>query len=130
MTAEKWEVLDPILYELLSLSQSATCLYSDIHLDPMFVCFQTKFLCYHSMGNVADMDIMLTLMNNFMEKKTVTTQSSFVYLNMLAYCRIKAGHHRKSVKSILRSLRIFPSRYNAASGYLKIVLQILNSLSI
>ena len=62
ITAEKWVVPDPILYELLSLSQSATCLSSGIHLDPMCVCFQTKFLCHHSIGNVADMDIMLTLM--------------------------------------------------------------------
>jgi hypothetical protein len=82
------------------------------------------------MGNVADMDIMLTLMNSFMEKKTVPTQSRFVYLNMLAYSMIKAGHPRKSAKPILQSLRIYPSRNNAASGYLKIVLQILNSLSI
>jgi hypothetical protein len=49
---------------------------------------------------------------------------------MFAYCQIKAGHHRQSVNSILQYLRIFPSRSNAASGYLKIVLQILNYLSI
>jgi hypothetical protein len=48
---------------------------------------------------------------------------------MLAYCQIKAGHHRQSVKSILLSSRIFPSRYNAASGYLKIVLQNPNPAS-
>jgi hypothetical protein len=53
-----------------------------------------------------------------------------LYLNMFAYCQIKAGHHRQSVNSILQYLRIFPSRSNAASGYLKIVLQILNYLSI
>jgi len=133
MTAEQWVVPDPIQYELLSLQQNAdgeVFPISGIHLDPMFVCPQTKFLCYHSMGNAHGMAEMLTLMNNFITEDTFTTQSSYVYLNMLAYCQIKAGQHRQSVKYILLSLRIFPSRYNAASGYLKIVLQILNSLSI
>jgi hypothetical protein len=76
MTAEKWVVPDPIQYELLSLPQVAdneelTC--SGIHLDPMFVCIQTKFLCYHSMGNVNCMANMLKVevdgrskFNNFM----------------------------------------------------------------
>jgi len=49
---------------------------------------------------------------------------------MFTYCQIKAGHHRQSVKSILQSLRNFPSRYNIASGYLNIFLQILNALCI
>jgi hypothetical protein len=80
------------------------------------------------MGNVNGMTDMLTLMNSFITENTFTTQSSFVYLNMLAYCQIKAGHHRQSVQSILQSFRIFSSRYNTASGYLKIVLQILKSL--
>ena len=132
MTAEKWVVPDPIQYELLSLQQNADEVFpiSGIHLDPMFVCLQTKFLCYHSMGNAHCMAEMLTLMNNCISEDTFTTQSSYVYLNMLAYCQTKAGQHRQSVKSILQSLRIFPSRYNTASGYLKIVLQILNSLFI
>jgi hypothetical protein len=130
MTAEKCVVPYPIQYELLSLSEDAGFGFSGIHLDPMFVCLQTKLLCYHSMGNVNGMAKMLTLMRGFIKENTFTTQSSCGYLNMLTYCQIKAGHHRQSVKSILLSLRIFPSRYNAASGYLKIVLQILNSLSI
>jgi hypothetical protein len=130
MTAEKWVVPDPIQYELLSLSQVAEFQVSGIHLDPMFVCIQTKFLCYHSMGNVNGMTEMLTLINMFVTVIISTTTISCEYLNMLAYCQIKGGHHRQSVKSILQSLRIFPSRCNAASGYLKIVLQILNSLSI
>ena len=62
----------------------------------------------------------------FYYKNSFTTQSSCVYLNMLTYCQIKAEQHRKSVKSILLSFRTFPSRYNTASGYLQIVLQILN----
>jgi hypothetical protein len=131
MTAEKWVVPDHILYELLSLSHGTyteESPFSGIHLDPMFVCRQTQLLCYHSMGNVNGMTEMLTLMNSFITENTFTTQSSCVYLNMLAYFQIKAGHHRQSVKSILQSFRIFPSRYNTASGYLKIVLQILNSL--
>ena len=73
---------------------------------------------------------MLTLMNSFIAENEFTTKSSCVYLNMFTYSQIKAGHHRQSVKYILLSLRILTSRYNAASGYLKIVLQILNSLSI
>jgi hypothetical protein len=87
-----------------------------------------KLLCYHSMGNVNGMAEMLTLMNSFITENKFTTQSSCVYLNMFAYCQIKARHNKQSVKNILQSLCIFPSRYNAASGYLKIVLQILNSL--
>ena len=133
MTAEKWVVPDPILYELLSLPQNADneeSTFSGIHLDPIFVCRQTKFLCYHSMGNVNGMTNMLTLMNSFITENIFTTKSSCVYLNMFAYCQIKAGHHRQSVKYILQSLRSFPSRYNTVSGYLQIVLQILNSLSI
>jgi hypothetical protein len=133
MTAEKWVVPDPIQYELLSLPQVADndeFTFSGIHLNPKFVCLQTKFLCYHSMGNVNGMAEMLTLMNSFITEDTFTTQSSCVYLNMFAYCQIKAGHHRQSVTYLLQSLRSFPSRYNTASGYLKIVLQILNSLSI
>jgi hypothetical protein len=128
MTAEKWAVPDPILYELLSLSIDAEFPSLGIHLDPSFVCCQTKFLCYHSIRNVSGMDDMLTLMSR------ILTDSKFsancVYLNMFALCQIKAGHHRQSVKYILQSLHIFPSRYNAGSGYLRIVLQILNSLSI
>ena len=111
MTAEQWVVPDPIQYELLSLQQNAdgeVFPISGIHLDPMFVCPQTKFLCYHSMGNAHGMAEMLTLMNNCISKYTFTTQSSYVYLNMLAYCQIKAGHHRQSVKSILQYFRFFP----------------------
>ena len=133
MTAEKWVVPDPILYELLSLPHNEAIegnQFSGISLDPMFACIQTKFLCYHSLGNVNDMDEMLSLMGSFIPKKTLTTTPSCVYLNIFAYCQIKAGQHRQFVKSILLSLRIFPSRYNAASGYLRIVLQILNSLSV
>ena len=133
MTAEKWVVPDPIQYELLSLRQVASneeSLFSGIHLDPMFACLQTKLLCCHSIGNVNGMDRMLTSMNSLITETTFTTKLSYVYLNMLTYCQIKAGHNKQSVKSIFQSLRIFPSRYNAASGYLKIVLQILNSLSV
>jgi hypothetical protein len=129
MTAEKWAVPDPILYELLSLPKNAYCKtfrFSGVFLDPMLVCMQTKLLCYHLMGDTNGMDEMLTLMTRFITQNPFTIAS----LNMLAYCQIKAGHHRKSVKFILISLRIFPSWCNAASGYLKIVLQILNSLSI
>ena len=133
MTAEKWVVPDPIQYELLSLPHNADheeFPVSGIHLDPMFVCLQTKLLCYYSMGHVNGMDNMLTLMSGLLTDSTFTANISCVYLNMLVYCQIKAGHHRQSVKYLLQSLRIFPSKYNAASGYLKIVLQILNSLSI
>jgi hypothetical protein len=133
MTAEKWVVPDPIQYELLSLPPNADdeeLPFSGIHLDPMFVCFLIRLLCYHSMGNVNDMAAMLTVMNRFITKNTFNIQQSCAYLNMLAYCQIKSGHHRQSVKYILQSFCIFPSRYNTASGYLKIVLQILNSLSI
>jgi hypothetical protein len=133
MTAEKWVVPDPIQYELLSLSQ-----YTDddkfpiggIHLDSRFVCLQTKLLCYHSKDNINGTAEMLTLMNSFIAETTYITQSSYAYFNMFAYCQIKARHHRQSVKSILQSLRIFSSKYNTASGYLKIVIHILNSLSI
>jgi hypothetical protein len=133
MTAEKWAVPDPILYELLSLPKNADnegMLFSGIYLNPMFVCLQTKLLCYHSIGNAHGMAESLTLMNSFITKSTFTTHSGCAYLNMFAYCQIKAGHHKQSVKSILQSLRISSSRYNTASGYLTIVLQILNSLSI
>ena len=132
MTAEKWVVPDPIQYELLSLPKNADnelMSFAGIYLDPMFVCLQTKLLCYHSKGNAHGMVEMLTLVNSYIIENTCI-KTSYVYLNMFAYCQIKAGHHEQSVKSILQSLRIFPSRYNAASGYLKIVLQILNSLSI
>jgi hypothetical protein len=133
MTAEKWVVPDPIKYELLSLPQNAEhegFLFSGIHLDPKFVCLQTMLLCYHSMGYVNGMAAMLSLMNSFITVNKFITKTGCVYLNMFTYCQIKAGHHRQSVKSILQSFRIFPSRYNTASGYLKIVLQILNYLSI
>jgi hypothetical protein len=130
MTAEQWVVPDPIQYELLSLSQNTEFPFSGIHLDPMFVYIQTKLLCYYSIRNGNGMAEMLSLMNYFITEKEFSTESSCVYLNMFTYCQIKAGHHRQSVKSILQSLRIFPSSYNASSGYLKIVLQILNSLSI
>jgi hypothetical protein len=123
MTAEQWVVPDPIQYELLSLSQNTEFPFSGIHLDPMFVYIQTKLLCYYSIRNGNGMAEMLSLMNYFITEKEFSTESSCVYLNMFTYCQIKAGHHRQSVKSILQSLRIFPSSYNASSGYLKIVLQ-------
>ena len=132
MTADKWVVPDLIQYELLSLPPNADheeFPFSGIHLDSMFVCLQIKSLCYHSMGNVNGMAEMLTLRNSFITEKKFITQSSCVYLNMLAYCKIKAGHNRQSVKSISQTLRTFPSRYNTSSRYLKIVLYILNSLS-
>ena len=130
MTGEKWVVPDPIQCELLSLSEDGGFRCSGIHLDPMFACLQTKLLWYHSMGNVNGMTEMLTLMNSFITESSFTTKSLSVYLNMFAYCQIKARHHRQSVKFILQYLRIFPSRYNTASGYLNIVLPILNSVSI
>jgi hypothetical protein len=92
MTAEKWVVPDPILYELLSLSHKSP--FSGIHMDPIFACIQTKFLCCHSIGNINGMAEMLTLMNSFITEHTFTTQSSCVYLNMFSYCQIKAAHHR------------------------------------
>ena len=131
-TEAKWVVPGPIQYELLSLPKNAddqVVSLSGIYLDPMFVSLQTKLICYHSMRNVNGMAEMLTLMNSFITENTFTIQSSCVYLNMFAYCQIKAGHHIQSVKSILQSLSIFPSRYNTASGYLDIVLQILYYLS-
>ena len=133
MMAEKWVVPDPIQYELLSLPKNADnelMSFSGIYLDPMFVCLQTKLLCYHSIGNANGMAEILTLMSSFITENTFTTHSSCAYLNMFTYCQIKAGHHKQSVKSILQSLRISSSSYNIASGYLKIVLQILNYLSI
>jgi hypothetical protein len=75
MTAEKWVVPDPIQYELLSLPQDADYEefpFSGIHLDPLFVCLQTKLLCYHAMGNVNGMAKMLTLMNSFITENTFT----------------------------------------------------------
>ena len=100
MTAAQWVVPDPIQYELPSLPPNADYEefpFSGIHLDPMFVCLQTKLLCYHSMRNVNGMAEMLTLMNIFITKNTFTIQSSCVYLNMLACCQIKSGHHIQSV---------------------------------
>ena len=73
---------------------------------------------------------MLTLMNSLLTENTFITEPSYAYLNMLTYCQIKGGHHRQSVKYILQSLRMFPSSYNTASGYLQIILQILNSLTL
>jgi hypothetical protein len=76
MTAEKWVVPDPIQYELLSLRQVANneeSPFFGIHLDPMFSCLQTKFLCCHSIGNVNGMAGMLTLMNSFITETTFTT---------------------------------------------------------
>ena len=136
MTAETWVVPDPIQYELLSLPQlppvqdNRVAKLSGIYLDSVFVCLQTKLLCLHSIGDVKRMDVILTVMSMCITNMPSDAKTYYVYLNMFTYCQIKAGHHRQSVKSILQSLRIFPSRYNAASGYLKIVLQILNSLSI
>jgi hypothetical protein len=133
MTAEKWVVPDPIQYELLSLPQPPphpNYVTSGIYLDPVFVCLQTKLLCLHSIGDVKRMDVILTVMSTCITNMPPDAKTYYVYLNMFTYCQIKAGHHRQSVKSILQSLCIFPSRYNAASGYLKIVLQILKSLSI
>ena len=107
MTAEKWVVPDPILYELLSLPEHAeneVFQFSGLNLDPMFACIQTKFLCYHSMENVNGMAEMLALMSSIVP---FTTNIRCEYLNMLAYCQIKAGHHRQSAKSILQSLHIF-----------------------
>ena len=133
MTAEKLVVADSILYELLSLPQVADneeLPFSGIQLDPMFTCLQTKFLCYHSMGNENGMAEMLILMNSFITENTFTTKTSCVYLNMFAYGQIKVGYHTQSAKHILQSLRIFQCKYSSASRYLKIVLQILNSLSI
>jgi len=97
MTAEKWVVPGSILYELISLrhvGDNEESPFAGIHLDPMFACLQTKLLCYHSMGNVNGMAEMLTLMNSFITETTFSTQSSCAYLNMFAYCQIKAGHHR------------------------------------
>jgi hypothetical protein len=84
MTAEKWVVPDPIQYELLSLRQVANneeSPFLGIHLDPMFDCLQTKFLCCHSIGNINGMAGMLTLMNSFITETTCTTKLSYVYLN-------------------------------------------------
>jgi hypothetical protein len=74
------------------------------------------------MANVNGMAKMLTLMMNCIREITITANTNYVDLNMLAYCQIKTGHQRQSVNYILLSLCIFPSRYNAASGYMKIVL--------
>ena len=124
MTAEQWVVPDPILCELLSLSIDAEYddfPFSGIHLDPWFASIQAKLLCYHSMGYAKEMTDILTGMSSFITENKVTSKSSCVYLNMLAYCQIKAGHHRQSVKSISQSLRIFPSKY------IKVITKLPNS---
>jgi hypothetical protein len=93
MTAEKWAVPDPIQYELLSLPKNAdneVMSFSGIYLDPMFVCLQTKLLCYHSIGNAHGMTEVLTLMHSFITENKFTTRSSCAYLNMFTYCQIKA----------------------------------------
>ena len=97
MIADKWMVPFPIQYELLSLPHNLEFPFSGINLDPMFVCLETKFVCYHSMGNVNGMAEMITLMNNVIRENTFTTQSSCIYLNMFTYFQIKVGHHRQSL---------------------------------
>ena len=85
LTTEKLVVPDPIQYELHLLPRDADFVVfqvSRIQLDPMFVCLQTKLLCYHSMGNVNGMAEMLTLMNSFITENEFTTKSSCVYFNM------------------------------------------------
>jgi hypothetical protein len=53
------------------------------------------------------------------------------YENMFRYTQLDWVVNVFSViKRLIKSLRIFPSRYNTASGYLKIILQILKSLSV
>jgi hypothetical protein len=81
MMAEKWVVPDPIQYELHSLTQDSDnerYPFSGIYLDPMFVCIQTKFLCYHSMGNVNGMAEMLILMN-ILSQKTNSPPNQVVF---------------------------------------------------
>jgi hypothetical protein len=81
MMAEQWVVPDSIQYELLSLTQDSDNEHyplSGIHLDPMFVCIQTKLLCYHSMGNVNGMAEMFTLIN-ILSQKTNSPPNQVVF---------------------------------------------------
>ena len=81
MMAEQWVVPDSIQYELLSLTQDSDnehYPFSGIHLDQMFVCIQTKLLCYHSMGNVNGMAEMFTLIN-ILSQKTNSPPNQVVF---------------------------------------------------
>ena len=100
------EIVEQIWYD--------TCLY--------IRCFRAWLTCY----------LWCTVLSH---KNTFTTQSSCVYLNMFAYCLIKARHHRQSAKFILQSLRTFPSRYNAncssnSEFFIHLELQIFNAQNI
>jgi hypothetical protein len=88
-------VPDPIQYELLSLPKNAdneVISLSGIYLDPMFVCLQTKLLCYHSIGNAHGMAEILTLMDSFTKNSEFEEQFSGTlkqyYTSMEIYVKI------------------------------------------
>ena len=133
MTAEKWVVPDPILYELLSLPHNTeyeVFPFSGIYLIPIFVCLQTKLLCYHSIGNTNGMAEILTLMNSFITENTFTTKQVIYTSTCLHTVRSRPDTTDNPLNLYYNLYAFFPSMYNTASGYLQILLQILNYLSI
>ncbi|CAG2211388.1 unnamed protein product [Mytilus edulis] len=138
MTAELWAVPDVIQLELLSVPERLKKFNADrypcpkydqvpcIRIHPLLNCYLLMFLSYDALGKKTERNEILAKINYLKADDIVVENNQVLFYNILVYCNSKAGYNKRAAKYLVRSLKIFPSRYNAAFGYLKdIVLQSL-----
>ncbi|VDI00760.1 Hypothetical predicted protein [Mytilus galloprovincialis] len=136
MTAEMWAVPDVIQFELLSvptklkkhLSDGCPCPKYDqvpgIQMHPLLICYLLLFLSFDRREDFSMRNSILRKLNFLKRDDVLVDNDNGVFLyNILAYCNGKSDHKEKAAKYVVQSLKIFPSRQNAAFGYLKNIIQ-------
>ncbi|CAC5383592.1 unnamed protein product [Mytilus coruscus] len=129
MTAEMW-VPGVIQFELLSVPIKLKKHFDDVYpcpkydqvpgirIHPLLNCYLSLFLTFDANEAYSLRNRIVRKMNYLMEDD-VSVDNGVLFYKILAYCNGKADHKRKAAKYVL----IFPSRQNAAFGYLKIIIR-------
>lgn len=141
MTAEMWAVPDIIQFELLSVPIKLKKQFDDgcpcpkydqvpgIQMHPLLICYLLLFRSFDTKEAFYERNLILQKLN-YLKKDDVSVDNDngVLFYNILAYCNGKADQKKKAANYVVKSLKIFPSRQNAAFGYLKNIIQITKAL--
>ncbi|CAG2222087.1 unnamed protein product [Mytilus edulis] len=135
MTAELWAVPDVIQLELLSVPERLKKFNEDkfhcpkydqvpcIRIHPLLNCYLLIYLSYDALRKKTERNDILAKINHLSADDIAVENNQVLFYNILVYCNSKAGYNKRAAKYLVRSFIIFPSRHNAAFGYLKDIVQ-------
>ncbi|VDI20988.1 Hypothetical predicted protein [Mytilus galloprovincialis] len=138
MTAELWAVPDVLQLELLSVPNRLKKFNADkfpcpkydqvpcLRIHPLLNCYLLMYLSYDGLGKKTQRNDVLNKINSLRADEIAVENNQVLFYNILVYCNSKTGHEcdkKRAAKYVVRSLKKFPSRCNAAFGYLKDIVQ-------